>query len=71
MELRKELTAIAHRLVREQRAQFTSDPDVRKRARQFLTVKLPPKPRRRGRPGIASVTTLFCALCQMHTLSAT
>lgn len=55
-ELRKELTATARKLAKEHRALFASDPHLRKRAGQFLTALLPPKPRRRGRPGRADVT---------------
>jgi hypothetical protein len=55
-ELRKELTTMARKLARAHRALFISDPNLRKRAGQFLTALLPPKPRRRGRPGRADVT---------------
>jgi hypothetical protein len=54
---RKDLATIARKLAREHRPLFTSDPNLRKRAGQFLTALLPPKPRRRGRPGLPSVTT--------------
>jgi hypothetical protein len=35
---------------------FAEDPALRKRSGQFLTALLPPKPRRRGRPGDPTVT---------------
>jgi hypothetical protein len=54
--VRKEIAALALSLKRDYRALFASDPIYRKRAGQFLTALLPPKPRRRGRPGIQSVT---------------
>jgi len=54
--LRKELATFARKLARDHRALFASDPIYRKRAGQFLTALLPPKPRRRGRPGRADVT---------------
>ena len=56
-DLRKEIATFARKLAREHRALFGSDPIYRKRAGQFLTALLPPKPRRRGRPGRADVTT--------------
>jgi hypothetical protein len=56
-EVRKELAIFARKLVRDHRPLFISDPDLRRRAGQFLTALLPPKPRRRGRPGLPSVTT--------------
>jgi hypothetical protein len=54
--VRKEIGAFARNLAREHRAVFASDPIYRKRAGQFLTALLPPKPRRRGRPGRQDVT---------------
>ena len=54
--LRKEIAALALKLSREHRALFAADPMYRKRAGQFLTALLPPKPRRRGRPGRPDVT---------------
>jgi hypothetical protein len=54
--LRKEIAACARKLKRHHRALFTSDRAYRKRAGQFLTGLLPPKPKRRGRRGILSVT---------------
>jgi hypothetical protein len=55
-QLRKEIAAFALSLKRDYRAMFASDPIYRKRAGQFLMALLPPKPRRRGRPGRADVT---------------
>jgi hypothetical protein len=55
--LRKEIAAFARKLKRDHSAMFTSNPAYRKRAGQFLTALLPPRPKRRGRPGIQSVTT--------------
>jgi hypothetical protein len=54
--IRKELATLARKLAREHRALLASDPIYRKRAGQFLTALLPPKPRRRGRPGRADVS---------------
>ena len=54
--LRQEIASFARKLVKEHRSQFTSDLNLRKRAGQFLTALLPPKPRRRGRPGRPEVT---------------
>ena len=54
--IRKEIAALARKLKRDYRVLFASDPIYRKRAGQFLTALLPPKPRRRGRPGRPDVT---------------
>ena len=54
--IRKEIAAFARKLAHDHRALFLSDPIYRKRAGQFLTALLPPKPRRRGRPGRPDVT---------------
>jgi hypothetical protein len=54
--IRKEIAAFARNLAREHRALFASDPTYRKRAGQFLTALLPPKPRRQGRPGRPDVS---------------
>jgi hypothetical protein len=51
-ELRNDLMEMARKLAKEHRALFTSDPNLRKRAGEFLTALLPPKPRRRGRLGL-------------------
>ena len=55
-EVRKELATLARKLKRDYRLLFASSPLYRKRAGQFLTALLPPKPRRRGRPGRPDVT---------------
>jgi hypothetical protein len=55
-EVRKEITAFALTLKRQYRKVFTSNPPYRKSAGQLLTALLPPKPRRRGRPGRPDVT---------------
>jgi hypothetical protein len=44
-ELRKEISRFARKLAKEHGNLFTSDPNLRKRAGQFLTALLPPKPR--------------------------
>jgi len=54
--IRKELATLARKLAREHKTLFAADPTIRKRAGQFLTALLPPKPRRRGRPGRPEVT---------------
>jgi hypothetical protein len=54
--LRTEIAAFAISLRRQYKALFAADPLLRKRAGQFLTALLPPKPRRRGRPGRKDVT---------------
>jgi hypothetical protein len=64
--IRKELATLGRKLARDHRALFASDPIYRKRAGQFLTALLPPKPRRRGRPGRADVTAAIGFLRQFR-----
>jgi hypothetical protein len=64
--LRKEITAFALALKRQYRKLFSSDPLYRKRAGQFLTSLLPPKPRPRGRPGRPDVTKAIKLLRQFR-----
>jgi hypothetical protein len=52
--VRKEITRFAQQL-RQHRKLFISDPKLRDRAARFLRSLLPPK-RKRGRPGLDSVT---------------
>lgn len=66
--VRKEIAALARKLNREHRPLFASDPVYRKRAGQFLTALLPPKPRRRGRPGRPDVTQAIRLRCQFRRL---
>jgi hypothetical protein len=55
-QLGKEIATLARKLAKEYRTLFAEDPTLRKRAGQFLTALLPPRPRRRGRPGNPNVT---------------
>src|SRR5262249_20608926 len=64
-EVRTELAQFARKLARQFKSLFASDPLYGKRAGQFLTALLPPKPRRRGRPGIRSVTVAIRLLQQL------
>jgi hypothetical protein len=64
--VRKELATFARKLARDHRALFVSDPIYRKRAGQFLSALLPPKPRHRGRPGRADVTAAIRLLRQFR-----
>jgi hypothetical protein len=64
--IRKELATFARKLARDHRALFASDPIYRKRAGQFLTALLPPKSRRRGRPGRSDVTQAIRLLRQFR-----
>lgn len=59
-DLRKELATFARKLAREHRTLFAANPNLRKRAGQFLTALLPPRPRRRGRPGRADERPFGC-----------
>jgi hypothetical protein len=54
--IRKQIATFAPQLAREHPAHLASDPLYRKRAAQFFTALLPPKSRRRGRPGRKDVT---------------
>jgi hypothetical protein len=53
--VRKEIARFARELRRQHRNLFTADPKLKDRASRFLRSLLPPK-RKRGRPGIDSVT---------------
>lgn len=64
--LRNELANFARHLARDYRQLLASDPIYRKRAGQFLTALLPPKPRRRGRPGIPGVTLAIRLIAQFR-----
>jgi hypothetical protein len=64
--VRKEITTFALTLKRHYRKLFASDPLYRKRAGQFLTALLPPKPRPRGRPGRPDVTKAIKVLRQFR-----
>jgi hypothetical protein len=60
-DVRKEIARLTRKLAKEYCGLFTSDPNFRKRAGQFLRALLlrallPPRPRRRGRPGNPNVT---------------
>ena len=68
-QVRKEIAAFARWLKREYRALFGSDPLYRKRAGQFLTALLLPKPRRRGRPVRADITKAIRLLSLFSDLS--
>jgi hypothetical protein len=58
--VRKEITQCARQL-RQYRKVFMADPKLRDRASRFLRSLLPPK-RKRGHPGIPSVTTAILLL---------
>jgi hypothetical protein len=54
-EIRKDVTQFARQLKRKHRHQFTADPKLKDRASRFFRSLLPPQ-RKRGRPGIRTVT---------------
>jgi hypothetical protein len=56
LAIRRDIASFAVKLRRDYRTEFGSKALYRKRAGQFLTALLPPKPRRRGRPGRPDVT---------------
>jgi len=53
--MRKEITRLARELNRQHHQPFIADSKLKDRAARLLRSLLPPK-RKRGRPGIASVT---------------
>jgi hypothetical protein len=55
-EVRKEIIRCARELNRSYRGRFISDQTLKDRAARLLRSLLPPKPRRRGRPGRPDVT---------------
>ena len=62
--IRKDVAVFARKLAQNHGAAFRADRTYRKRAGQFLTALLPPKPRRRGRPGRSDVTEAIRLLNQ-------
>ena len=66
--IRKEIASLALKLRRQYKALFASDPLLRKRVGQFLAALLPPKPRRRGRPGRKDVTQAIRLRVKLHHL---
>jgi hypothetical protein len=54
--IRKEIARAARELTRQHRMLFISDPRLRDSTARLLRSLLPPKPRRRGRPGMETVT---------------
>ena len=64
-EVRKEITQFALQLRRQRRHQFTADPKLKDRASRFFRSLLPPQ-RKRGRPGIDSVTKAIRLLRQVR-----
>jgi hypothetical protein len=55
-KLRKKVAEFARDLSRQYASRFTADRDLRTRVGRLVKNLLPPKPRRRGRPGIQAVT---------------
>ena len=64
--VRKEITWLARELNQQYRDRFISDPKLKDRTSRLLRSLLPPKPRRRGRPGIPSVTVAIRLLQQFR-----
>src|ERR1039458_1784401 len=60
--VRKEVTRAARELNGRARPYFMADPKLKDRTARFLRSLLLPKPRRRGRPGIPSVTKALALL---------
>jgi hypothetical protein len=65
-DLGKDIARFALNLKRDHISLFASNPSLRKRVGQFLTALLPPKPKRRGRPGIPSVTRAIQLRKELH-----
>jgi hypothetical protein len=64
-EIRKDITQFARELKRQHRHLFTADPKLKDRAARFLRSLLPPQ-RKRGRPGLDSVTRAIRLLKQFR-----
>jgi hypothetical protein len=62
----KEITSFAKELNRQHGQLFTSDPKLKDHAARLLRSVLPPRPRRRGRPGIDSVTKAIGLLAKLR-----
>jgi ribosomal protein L20 len=60
--VRKEVTRFARGLNRQHGQQFRADPKLKDRVTRFLRSLLLPRARRRGRPGIPSVTKALALL---------
>lgn len=65
-QLRKETAEFARALKKRYPKQFTSDRKLKERVARLLKSMLPPKPRRRGRPGIDSVTEAIAKLRKLE-----
>jgi hypothetical protein len=60
--VRKEIARFARQLIRLHRQAFIADHKLKDRAARLLRSLLLPRPRRRGRPGLASVTKALALL---------
>src|SRR5262245_34747562 len=60
-QVRREITHCARKLKRQHRKLFMADPKLKERAARFFRSLLPPQ-RKRGRPGIDSVTKAILLL---------
>ena len=64
--VRKEIRRLARALNGQHGRLFLADPKLKDRAGRFLKSLLLPKPRRRGRPGMSSVTTAINLLGRLR-----
>jgi hypothetical protein len=69
--VRKEITQVARQLKEKYRALFIADPKLKDRVARLLRSLLPPKPRRRGRPGRKDVTTAILLLARFRRMYPT
>lgn len=65
-DVRKDIVRFAIELSRKHRDLFKSDPKLKERVARLIRTLLPPKPRRRGRPGIESVSVAIRLLRQFR-----
>jgi hypothetical protein len=70
-EVRKEITQAARLLNRNHHDLFIADPKLKDRVARLLRSLLPPKPRRRGRPGREDVTTAILLLVRFRRMHPT
>jgi hypothetical protein len=65
-EVRKEITEVVRNLKRKHSRLFMTDPKLKDRVARLFRSLLPPKPRRRGRPGRKDVTTAILLMARLR-----
>jgi hypothetical protein len=65
-QLRRDAVKLAREIAKKHRQLFASDPELKTRVLRLLRPLLPPRPRRRGRPGDRSVTRALRLLARFR-----